>query len=449
MTSTVGSASPAERPVKLGPVTLADGVRSHHALAYLFAAFFTIGLLVFEGVGTPYLLSEHLGVPVDQQGSVTGTLAFWTEIILIAIFTPVGVLADRWGRRPVYALGFVLMALGYAAMPFATTVNELLLARIFYAIGIGMTSGMLATVLCDYPREETRGRLVGIVGVLNGIGVVFCTLVLGRLPLRFTEGGANAVDAGIYTFLVVAAICMFCAAVLAFGLKPGRPQEHEPPLPIAKLFRYGLQAGRRPRIALSYLSAFVARGNLVMIGTYLTLWGSTFAQQQGMDTASAVNEARGIFVVSQASALVGAMFAIFLLDRFSRVLGLAVCSLIAAGAFSSMALVTNPLDNAMLPLIALLGVGQIATFLGSTALLSQEAPVNARGPVVGMFNVMGAIGILIFAKIGGDVFDSIGPYAPFLMVGVFNFAVFLGCLFVYKIAPDNAKTRGAAAAPIM
>ena len=44
------------------------------------------------------------------------------------------------------------------------------------------------------------------------------------------------------------------------------------------LVREGFGAARNPRIALAYASAFIARGDNVVIGAYLSLW----AQQAGM-----------------------------------------------------------------------------------------------------------------------------------------------------------------------
>jgi len=49
-------------------------------------------------------------------------------------------------------------------------------------------------------------------------------------------------------------------------------------------------------------------------------------------------------------------------------------------------------------------------------LIGQEAPLENRGAVIGAFSACGAVGVLIANGIGGRLFDSIDPGAPFLMV---------------------------------
>jgi MFS family permease len=226
MTFAVAS-PPASEPQRLGPLELQPGVSRGHLAAFAYAAFMTVGLLVFVAVGTPYVLNAILHLPTEAQGRVSGDLAFWTEVTLLLVFTPFGVLADRIGRPPVYALGFVLMAAGYALYPLADSVEQLVLYRIVYAVGIGATGGMLATVLSDYPRERSRGKLVALTGMLNGLGIVAITLVFGALPRQLVARGGDPVQAGRITHAAVAALCLVSAVVVLLGLKPGLPVRRE------------------------------------------------------------------------------------------------------------------------------------------------------------------------------------------------------------------------------
>ena len=93
---------------KLGPIILSEGISTYNAFTLLYASFFTIGLLTFIGVGTPYVLSEILNVPQTKQGIVTGNLVFWTEITTLLLFGPIGIAADKMGRKIVMSLGSYL-----------------------------------------------------------------------------------------------------------------------------------------------------------------------------------------------------------------------------------------------------------------------------------------------------------------------------------------------------
>ena len=59
---------------------------------------FRSGLLTYVGSGTPYVMTAMLHIPAESQGMVTGQLALWTEVVSLALFAPIGLLADRYGR---------------------------------------------------------------------------------------------------------------------------------------------------------------------------------------------------------------------------------------------------------------------------------------------------------------------------------------------------------------
>ena len=50
----------------------------------------------------------------------------------------------------------------------------------------------------------------------------------------------------------------------------------------------------------------------------------------------------------------------------------------------------------------------------------------------------GAVGILIASLLGGYLFDRLGPWAPFVMIGVFQGVVFLYALVVRFTAPGRS-----------
>ena len=60
--------------LKFGPINLAPGISKANMWTLMYASFFTIGLLTFVGVGTPYVLNAVLNIPVEEQGAVSGTL---------------------------------------------------------------------------------------------------------------------------------------------------------------------------------------------------------------------------------------------------------------------------------------------------------------------------------------------------------------------------------------
>lgn len=431
---------------RFGPFWLQPGVTAGNMLTLFVGAYSTIGLLTFVALSTPFVLTVYLQVPQGGQGAVSGYLHTFQEVIAIAVFGPIGVLADRIGRRAVYVGGMVLMGIGYALYSFATSLPELYLYRFIYALGIAAGTGMLGTIGPDYTQDRSRGIAVAATGILNAIGVISVTIGLGKLPQFFVQRGASQEAAGHDAHFVVAGLCFAFALLLAFGLKGGTPVAREERLPVRELFRSGFAEARaNPRIALAYACAFIARSDLVLLGTYSVLWGTTAAAAQGMDAADALAEGRKVFATASMAAVLWLFVIGVVLDRVNRVTGVIICMTIACLGYLGTMLIGNPLSRAAIPLVVLLGVGQISAFAGAQTLISKEAAQENRGSVIGMFNMFGAVGILVSTFVGGILFDAIGPHAPFVFVGVLTLGLIAAAAVCRIKAPGPLSDHGARA----
>ena len=423
---------------RFGPIWLVPGVSLLNMWAFSFAAFTTIGLLTFVASATPYVLNANLGIPVTEQGQYTGDLQFLNGIIMILVFAPAGILADRIGRRGVYAFGMFAMAVAYILYPLSSSLAELTFYRVIYAVGIGMATGMLQTVVADYPQDVSRGKMVAWGGILNGIGVVTVTFTIARLPGILVEAGYDPVAAGRYAHWVAAAFAILTALVVVTGFQKGAPVRHEEKPTLKETVMAGVVEGlRNPRIGLAYACGFIARSDLVVLGTFTTLWGQTAAQHAGMDPAQAVSHGARIFGTASLAALIWLPIIGAIVDRMNRITGVILCLMLAIIGFMSTVFIDDPLKPAALGWFALLGIGQISAFLGATVLISHEAPRRTRGSVVGMYNMVGAIGILVSVGVGGRLFDDIRPAAPFVFIGLLTILVALWGIVVRIKAPGH------------
>jgi MFS family permease len=420
----------------LGFIWLAPGVTRFNATIFCYSAFATIGLLTFISTGTALVLTANLGIPIGEQGTISGNLVIATEIGQFLVFGVVGVLADRIGRREVFALGMFVMGLAYGLYPFAESIAELTVYRVIYAVGLGAATGMLQTIVADYPQDRSRGKIIALSGVFNGVGVIVVTVIFGRfVPPALVEAGYDSVTASRIAHGIVFAACAFSSVLYMIGLKKGTPGKKEERPPFRELLVSGLIEGRNPRIALSYAAAFVARGDLVILGTFAVLWGNYAGIQQGLEPAVAAARGAGVFGIASAAALLWLGVLGSFMDRINRVTGAVISMALATVGYSMMWFVEDPLAPEAIPYLLLLGVGQISAFFGATVLISHEAPRLKRGAVIGMFNMCGAVGIFISSGVGGRLFDSVGPAAPFLLVGAMNGVVFLLAVVVRILSP--------------
>ena len=428
---------------RLGPIGLAPGITRGNGIALVLAGFFVGILAPFINFAQPYLLTEHLGIPQDRQGVASGDLAFWTEIVLIALAGVMGAWSDRAGRRVVFVFGLLVLALGYGLYPLATSLNEMLGYRLVCAVGMAAISAMFVAVQAEYPAEQSRGKLVALMGVISILGVMFVVAVMAPLPARFVGAGASATEAGRNAYWIAAAIALGGAIVLWFGLARRRHVEAAQ-VSIADRIRQGLAVARdNPRIALAYGAAFVGRADLVVVTVFLSLWITQAGRAEGLTTEAALLRAGVVFGVLQLAALLFAPLMGVLTDRMSRVAALILATSLALAGYVWMGLLESPLGAAAYPAAALLGIGQVAAILAATALVGQEASEEMTGSISGAFTLFGAIGILMATKAGGWLFDAWMPGGPFVVIGLVNGAVMLAAIRVWaaerqwRTCPDD------------
>jgi len=426
---------------RIGPIVLAPGILPRHGWSFLGVGFLSIGLMTFIAVGQTYILNEHLGIPESKQGGISGNLTFLTEVVTLLCFLPAGILIDRLGRRSIYAVGFLLLALTYVLYPLAQSVGDLYYYRVIYGLGVVTVAGALSTVMVDYPAEQSRGKLVALIGVLSGLGIVFTNQGFGSVPEALVGAGFSGDQAGQLTHLMVAGLCVLAAVLVMLGLKPGIPIQRVERPSAGALFKSGFAAARNPRVALAYAAAFIARGDQSVNATFLILWGTLAGKAAGMDAGEAVKNGTLIFVITQMAALVWAPILGPVMDRIDRVTALALCMVLAAIGNLALLLLDDPLGKYGLIFFILLGIGQISVFLGGQSLIGQEAPREKRGSVMAAFNISGAIGILLITLAGGHLFDAIDPRAPFVVVGAINILLFFACLAV-RLRTGPVLVRG-------
>ena len=161
------------------------GVGTGHMLTFYLACYATIMFATFIPQTQPFLLNEVLSVDPAKQGSISGNLNFWGEIVIILSVGFWGSLSDNIGRRSVTTLGFALIAAGIVLYGIAASVNGLLLARVVYSLGIAAVSTMIITLMADYATNASRGKATGLLGVMNGLGAMTAALFLLKLPSIF------------------------------------------------------------------------------------------------------------------------------------------------------------------------------------------------------------------------------------------------------------------------
>ena len=433
MTEQALTAANTDQATKVGPIWLNPGVSRRNALTYFYAAFFTIGMVAFLSAMQNYLLTSNLRIPEEEQGSALSLLALPYEFAFMLMVGPLGALADRIGRRPIYVVGFLWVGAVMFLLPLTETLLQLGILRAFYGVGAACITSMMATVLADYPQERSRGKMLAASGICNGLGAIVMAVMLGQLPRVFSNMGYDALLSGRLTYWFGAVLAVITAVVLSRGLKAGKPGRIQERMQLREVVVEGAKAARgNPRILIACCEAFIARGDLAVVSTFLTLW----AKQAGLLSELTLPEALAAAtmlagIVSLSQLLFSPVVGVFI-DKVDRLTGMATAMGLAGIAYLWVGFSPDPLALIFIPAAIMLGMGESAAILSGAAVIGQEASEKVRGAVVGLFNLCGSIGTLTIVFVGGFIYDAWMPGAPFVMVGIINLVVMFGAIAIRR-----------------
>ena len=128
----------------------------------------------------PKLILDFLGGNMNSAADWNGT--FGTVFAAMQFFfSPVlGVLSDRFGRRPVILLSNLGLGLDYIVMALAPTLGWLFLGRIISGITASSIPTAMAYIADVAPKEKRAGAF-GMIGVAFGVGFVLGPAIGGLL----------------------------------------------------------------------------------------------------------------------------------------------------------------------------------------------------------------------------------------------------------------------------
>jgi MFS transporter, DHA1 family, tetracycline resistance protein len=182
--------------------------RRHAAISFVFVTVL-LDMLAFGIIVPilPKLISEFLHGNMARSSEYMG-LFVTTWALMQFFFSPfLGMLSDRYGRRPVILLSNFGLGLDYVVMALAPTIGWLFLGRIFS--GICSSSLPTATAyISDVTPPEKRAKAFGIFGAAFGVGFVLGPAIGGWLGamnsrLPFWVAAAMSLVNAMYGFFIL------------------------------------------------------------------------------------------------------------------------------------------------------------------------------------------------------------------------------------------------------
>src|SRR5207253_4118059 len=128
----------------------------------------------------PKLILNFLGSNMTSAADWQGVFATVFAVMQFFFSPLLGVLSDRFGRRPVVLLSNLGLGLDYFVMALAPTIGWLFLGRTISGITAASISTGMAYIADIVPREKRAGAF-GLIGAAFGVGFVFGPAVGGIL----------------------------------------------------------------------------------------------------------------------------------------------------------------------------------------------------------------------------------------------------------------------------
>ncbi|MGE5336482.1 MAG: MFS transporter [Gemmatimonadota bacterium] len=170
------------------------------------------------GIGALFTLarfSEAFLVLRAQQG---GMPVAWVPLVMVAMNVvyalsayPFGHLSDRMNHGKLLMLGLLVLIAADLVLASGNHWTVVLAGVMLWGLHLGMTQGLLATMIADVAPEDLRGTAYGFFNLVSGIAMLAASAVAGLIWDRL--GAA-------FTFYAGAAFCVLTLAGLA--LRPIR-----------------------------------------------------------------------------------------------------------------------------------------------------------------------------------------------------------------------------------
>lgn len=182
-------------------------------LARLGAAYWWV--VVIGAVFTLARFSEAFLVLRAQQSGIAMALVPLVMVAMNLIYAasayPFGKLSDRMSHRTLLAIGLLVLIAADIVLASFPSSTGVLLGVALWGVHLGMTQGLLATMVADTAPADLRGTAYGFFNLVSGVAMLVASALAGLL---WDGCGAAA------TFHAGAGFCVLALLGLAWRARP-------------------------------------------------------------------------------------------------------------------------------------------------------------------------------------------------------------------------------------
>jgi AAHS family 4-hydroxybenzoate transporter-like MFS transporter len=367
-----------------------------------------------------------------------------------------GLMGDKFGRRPTIIGSVALFAVASLATAFAQTTDQILVLRFIAGLGMGGATPVVLSLAAEYGSAKHRGTIMTTVLLGLPAGAILGGLLAAKMLPSVGWQGIFAVGGIVPLVLVV--VLMFALPESLYFLTRHRTNVSLEKIRkiVAKITQKPISAGSAysvPEIDVktgvaSLFSGGLARNTLGIWTIYLFNWVAWFmflswlptvlkttglpAEQAPMGTV-AVNAVFVVCAIPLSIILPKINIRLLLLVLF--LFGIALC-LGLANSGTNWALV--------FVLAGLAGVGIGGQQIVLNYMVAQAYPTALRATATGWAIALGRVGAIIGSASGGWFLEHGGP-AGYYSALIVPLAIAAAALMIIRVQPDALENQPLAA----
>lgn len=301
--------------------------------------------------------------------------------------TPLGLLSDKIGRKPVMAMGLGFFVLGSIVAAVSHSIYGIVLGRALQ--GAGAIGSTILALIADITSEENRSKAMGIIGLFIGLSFAVAMIIS---PLLNAWAGL----AGIFWFSAALALFAECL-VWKWAPKPSAPVAQKPGQWPQNLKRVLQDAN------LLRLDAGIFSLHAILTAFFIVVPGILERRLH----LTAVQQALGYLITLSAAFVLMLPFLIFA-EKKQR---LKPVFLTAIGFLGGIQLLLSLLPISLFSTLPLLLLFFTAFTLLEAVLpswISKVAPAHCKGVAMGIYSSSQFLGIFCGGLAGGWLYSHYG-----------------------------------------
>jgi MFS family permease len=304
---------------------------------------------------------------------------------------PFGRWSDRYGRRPVIAIGLLLFLIGSVVGALSHTLWMIVLARSLQ--GAGAMSAAVTALLADFTREAVRTRAMAFIGI--SIGASFVVSLIAAPVLEAVVGVPGI-------FWLMALLAIMGLALLRFAVPASGEQEIDP----AAARIPTLRVAGLPSLRAYFVGVFAL--HFILTATFLSV-PLVLLHHLGIAEADHWKIYLGVFVAS----FIGTVPLILAAERVSQPQRVVAAGVLVAAV--AQAVMAESFTHSWPVFVAFTVFFAVFNFLEARlpAGLSKAAPAADRGAAMGVFATCQFLGAACGGVLGGQLLQRFGEAGVF------------------------------------